>query len=361
VFFGLFKPAGLLEDGANCCGVYATKDSGFEMSDKNHQHAATGLILVNLGTPDAPDRKPVGRFLREFLSDPRVVDLPRFLWLPLLNFVIIPIRSGRSAAAYREIWWPEGSPLLVLTRRLGDRLSRELEGEIQVEIGMRYGQPSIRSGLERLQARGVERVIVLPLYPQFSHTTTSSIYDAVEQDLQQMDWSPELLRIRQYHDHPAWIEAVAATIRSFREAHGKADKLIFSLHGIPQRYVRQGDPYQQQCEQSAADVATAAGLGPADWLLTYQSRVGREPWLQPYTDKTLEQLAAEGVCRVQVLCPGFAVDCLETLEEIAMQNSELFEEAGGESLEYIPALNDGEAHAAALIAVIHAASGMDES
>jgi ferrochelatase len=306
---------------------------------------SAGVLIANLGTPDAPERKPVARFLREFLSDPRVVDLPRFLWLPLLNLVIIPLRAGRSAAAYREIWWPEGSPLLVLTERLAERL-KALAGERwPIEIGMRYREPSIRRGLEVLREEGVSDLVVLPLYPQYSGTTTASIYDGVESALRDLNWQPRLYRIEKYYDHPAWIEAIAGSIRAYRSEHGAAEKLIFSLHGIPQRYVRQGDPYQQQCEDSVKAVVRALGLADNEWLLTYQSRVGREPWLQPYTDITLEELAKSGVRHVQVLCPGFAVDCLETLEEIAMQNRELFEEAGGEKLEYIPALNDSEAHA----------------
>jgi ferrochelatase len=308
------------------------------------QNRRAGVLLANLGTPTAPERKPVARFLREFLSDPRVVDLPRYLWLPLLNLVIIPLRAGRSAAAYRQIWWPEGSPLLVLTERLGERLRAALAPQARVEVGMRYGEPSIRDGLERLRAAGVEEVVILPMYPQFSGTTTASIYDAVDIALESLDWYPRRQPIDKYHQHPAWIEAVAASIRAWRDAHGAADKLIFSLHGIPQRYVRQGDPYQQQCELSVNAVAQALGLRADQWLLTYQSRVGREPWLQPYTDLTLEELARSGVRQVQVLCPGFAVDCLETLEEIAEQNRERFEEAGGEKLEYIPALNDSDAH-----------------
>jgi ferrochelatase len=322
------------------------------MSETEAKHMRKGLLVVNLGTPEKPERKPVARFLREFLSDPRVVDLPRFLWLPLLNLVIIPFRSGRSAAAYREIWWPEGSPLLVLTQRLVDRLRAELAETTRVEIGMRYGKPSIRQGLAGLKEAGVSEVTILPLYPQFSHTTTTSIYDAVEEALLELHWQPQRIDVRQYHDHPAWIEAVARSIRRFREAHGAPEKLVFSLHGIPQRYVAQGDPYQMQCEQSAAAVAAAAGLTDDEWLLTYQSRVGREPWLQPYTDKTLEEMAAGGVRRIHVVCPGFAVDCLETLEEIAMQNRESFIEAGGESLDYIPALNDSDEHVAALKAIL---------
>ena len=314
------------------------------MAENDHTEPSIGVLLANLGTPEAPRRKPVARFLREFLSDPRVVDLPRLLWLPLLNVVIIPLRAGRSAAAYREIWWPEGSPLLVLTERLAAGLRSDLSGRARVEVGMRYGEPSIRRGLERLRDAGVEQLVIVPMYPQFSGTTTASIYDAVDSALEALDWYPRRHPVDKYHEHPAWIDAIAGSIRGYRAEHGGSDKLIFSLHGIPQRYVRQGDPYQQQCEMSVRAVAERLGLAADEWLLTYQSRVGREPWLQPYTDLTLEELAKSGVRHVQVLCPGFAVDCLETLEEIAMQNRELFEEAGGDKLEYIPALNDSEAH-----------------
>jgi ferrochelatase len=314
------------------------------MPDAEREKHGTGVLLANLGTPESPDRSAVARFLREFLSDPRVVDLPRYLWLPLLNLVIIPFRAGRSAAAYREIWWPEGSPLLVLTRRLADRLASSLEGHARVEVGMRYGEPSIQAGLERLRDAGVDEVVVLPMYPQFSGTTTASIYDAVDDALDRMDWYPRRHPVDKYHEHSAWIEAVAASIERYQSEHGQPQKLIFSMHGIPQRYVRQGDPYQQQCESSVAAIVARLGLTEDQWLLTYQSRVGREPWLQPYTDITLEELAAAGVRNVQVLCPGFSVDCLETLEEIAIQNRELFEEAGGEKLDYIPALNDSDAH-----------------
>lgn len=314
-----------------------------------------GILLANLGTPDAPERRPVARFLREFLSDRRVVDLPRYLWLPLLNLVIIPLRAGRSAAAYRKIWLTEGSPLLVLTERLAGRLRERLAGRADVVVGMRYGAPSIRRALQRLREIGVGRLVVVPLYPQYSGTTTASIYDAVDDALRTMDWRPEVARIEQYHDHPAWVQAIAASVRAFRAEHGAAGKLIFSLHGIPQRYVRQGDPYQAQCERSVRAVAEALGLGSDKWLLTYQSRVGKEPWLQPYTDLTLLELARAGVTHVQVACPGFAVDCLETLEEIAMQNREAFEEAGGQKLEYVPALNDSEAHAALMETLVEEA------
>lgn len=314
------------------------------MAESYKNSPAAGILLANLGTPTAPKRQPVAKFLREFLSDPRVVDLPRYLWLPLLNLVIIPLRASRSAAAYRKIWWPEGSPLLVLTRRLADRLGRDLRGKARVEIGMRYGEPSIENGLKSLRDEGVEKLSIVPLYPQYSGTTTASIYDAVDKALLGMGWQPEIERVQDYHLSAAWVQAVADSIRQFRESNGSAERLIFSLHGIPQRYVANGDPYEDQCRESVRAIANAMGLEESEWLLTFQSRVGREPWLQPYTDITLKSLAESGVRHVQVACPGFAVDCLETLEEIAMQNAELFQESGGEKLEYIPALNDSESH-----------------
>ena len=323
------------------------------MVETRNNHSKTAVLLANLGTPKAPRRAAVARFLREFLSDPRVVDLPRYLWLPLLYLIIIPLRAGRSAAAYRKIWWPEGSPLLVLTQRLGEQLALKLSGKAVVDIGMRYGEPSIRKALDRFRQSGAGRLVVLPLYPQFSASTTSSTYDAVEHALTAMEWQPEMQRIEQYHDHPAWIEAVAASIRAHREVHGKAEKLIFSMHGLPKRFVENGDPYEDHCRQSIESIVSALGLDRGEWLLTYQSRVGREPWLQPYTDITLQELAQTGVKHVQVVCPGFAVDCLETLEEIAIQNGEGFIAAGGEKLEYIPALNDSEQHADLLLELVN--------
>jgi ferrochelatase len=308
--------------------------------DHREKIVKNGVLLVNLGTPEEPTPSSVGTYLQEFLSDPRVVDLPRWLWLPLLKLVIIPLRRHRSSEAYRAIWWPEGSPLLVLSQRLASRLEGELAEEAEVVLAMRYGNPSVEQGLAELRNRGVARVIVLPLYPHYSMTTTETVFDAVSDGLRNLDWYPETESVKQYHDHPFWMDAVAASIREYQETAGRPDRLLFSLHGIPERYVRNGDPYQQQCQESVEDVARRLGLANEEWMLTFQSRVGREPWLQPYTDKTLEALPKQGVHHVQVVCPGFAVDCLETLEEIAIQNRDLFVESGGKKLEYVPALND---------------------
>lgn len=311
-----------------------------------------GVLLFNLGTPDAPERSAVARYLREFLSDKRVVDLPRWFWLPLLNFVIVPLRAGRSARAYSRIWTKDGSPLLYLSQRLAIQL-QETSGPSRVfALGMRYGAPSILEALQELKSTGVQSLKVLPLYPQFSYTTTASGYDAVNEALEKMGWNPTQHRIDDYHADPQWVQAVAGQIRRFRDSHGCAERLLFSMHGIPQRYVEAGDPYQTQCESSVAALAKELGLADDEWMLTYQSRLGRESWLQPYTDLTLKALAEQGVRHVQVVCPGFAVDCLETLEEIAMENAEVFEAAGGKKLEYIPAMNDSDAHAEALLAII---------
>ncbi|NND43866.1 MAG: ferrochelatase [Xanthomonadales bacterium] len=312
----------------------------------------TGVLMVNLGTPEAPTPKAVGRYLNEFLSDPLVVDLPAWLWRPLLRLVIVPLRRRRSAEAYRKVWTEEGSPLLVLSRRLAERVQQALGAQFQVELAMRYGAPSIRSGLEKLRQAGVERLVVLPLYPQYSRTTTQTVIDGVSEALRDMQWFPAISTVQRYHDHPDWIEAVADSVRRFRQEHGAADKLLFSLHGIPQRYARAGDPYPLECQQSVAAIVQVLGLEPRHWLLAFQSRVGREPWLQPYTDFVLKEWAESGVRTVQVACPGFAVDCLETLEEIAMQNEELFREHGGERLEYIPALNDSPAQVAMMATLV---------
>lgn len=307
------------------------------------------ILLVNLGTPDAPTAAAVRRFLSEFLHDRRVVDLSRWLWCPLLHGIILPVRSGRVAANYAKIWLPEGSPLMVYSKQLADNLQHQMP-HARVRLAMRYGTPSIADVLA--EHADIDELVVLPLYPQYSATTTATVFDAVSRHYQGREHIPHLRLISDYHRHPAWLDAIEARIRSHWDLHGQAECLIFSFHGIPQRFAERGDPYARQCQASAEAVATRLGLGPEQWRLTYQSRFGREPWLQPYTDHTLQAMAQAGVRRVDVICPGFAVDCLETLEEIAVENRHLFLQSGGSELNYISALNDGPGHVAALKAVL---------
>jgi ferrochelatase len=309
-----------------------------------------GVLLVNLGTPEAPEKGAVGRFLTEFLSDPRVVDLPRWLWIPLLRLVIIPLRRGRTTSAYKEIWMDGGSPLLVYSEALSAGLQSLLGDRAQVRLAMRYGTPGIREKLAAMRDEGLRKLIVLPLYPQYSVTTTESVFDAVKATLTELEWAPETQWVSQYHDNPGWIHSIASSIRNFQSQHGKAEKLLFSMHGIPRRLVDAGDPYEEQCLQSVSSVAEVLKQ-QEDCQITYQSRVGREPWLQPYTDEVIRNLAETGTRHLQLISPGFSVDCLETLEEIAIRYRELFISAGGEKFEYIPALNDSDAHVSVLAAV----------
>jgi ferrochelatase len=298
----------------------------------------------------------VRRYLAEFLSDPRVVELPRWLWLPLLHGVILNLRPRRSAHAYAKIWRDEGSPLLCLSRRLEAALAGELEArhpdEIRVALGMRYGEPALGAALRALVDAGARRVLVLPLYPQYAAATTASASDAVFACAGGLRWIPELRFVSDYHDDPRYIDALARSVRAFRARHGAGQHLLLSFHGLPRRAFLAGDPYHCQCQASARLLATALGHEAGDWSVSFQSRVGRAPWLTPYTDVTLEALARRGVATVDVLCPGFAVDCLETLEEIAIANAARFTRAGGRELRYIPALNDDPAHVAALAGIV---------
>jgi protoporphyrin/coproporphyrin ferrochelatase len=320
----------------------------------------SAVLLVNLGTPTAPTTAATRRYLAEFLADPRVIELPRIVWLPLLYGLILPFRAGRSAHAYRKIWGPDGSPLRVHSEHLAAELERCLRVEgagLSVRLAMRYGSPSIAQTLRQLQAEGLRRLLVLPLYPQYSATTTASVFDAVGAELRRWRRVPELRTITDYADEPAWLEAVAESVRAHWRTQARGERLLFSFHGIPQRYVDAGDPYHDQCLRSAQQVAARLGLAPDAWQVCFQSRVGREPWLQPYTDETILACAARGLRRLDVVCPGFAVDCLETLEEIALQNAAAFVAAGGERLSYVPALNADSTHAAALATLVrrHAA------
>lgn len=305
------------------------------------------IVLVNLGTPDAPTPGAVRRYLAEFLHDHRVVALTRWLWCPILHFVILPFRSPRVAKLYAGVWMDDGSPLAVYTARLAAAVQAQMP-EARVVHAMRYGNPSLRKVLEGLRDAGHARVQVLPLYPQYSTTTTASVGDVVDA----VFGSTGVARMRDdYHLDPDWVEAVAASIRAHWDAHGRGERLVFSFHGIPQRLADAGDPYPAQCRASVDAIVQALGIAPDDAMLTFQSRFGREPWLQPYTDETLNALGDAGVRTLDVVCPGFAVDCLETLEEIALQNAEIFREHGGQALRYIPCLNDAPAHARVLVAL----------
>jgi ferrochelatase len=324
--------------------------------------AVNGVLLVNLGTPDAPTPAALRRYLAEFLADPRVVEAPRWLWRLVLHGIILRIRPRRSAHAYRQIWTEQGSPLLFNTQRLLQRVQTEVNStgnsKTLFALGMRYGNPSIAAALAELRAAGVRRLLVLPLYPQYSGSTTGSTFDAVSGVLQDWRRVPALRFVDDYHDSPSYINAMAEQLRRYWQAHGKPQKLLLSFHGIPQRYVSKGDPYAQQCERTAKLLAEALQLKADAWQLVYQSRFGAEPWLQPYADKTLSALPAAGIKHVAVFCPGFAVDCLETLEEMAMGNKNRFLQAGGERFDYVPALNDSPEHARALADLIkHELSG----
>lgn len=302
-----------------------------------------GVLLVNLGTPDAPTSSAVKRYLKEFLSDDRVVDTAPLIWWPILNGAILPIRSPRVAKLYKSVWMDEGSPLLVYSRRQQRALAARMPNT-PVELGMSYGSPSLGEAIDKLLAQGVTNLVVLPLYPQYSCSTSAAVWDGVARILKGYRRLPSISFIRDYAEHPAYIAALRQSVeRSFAE-HGQPDRLVLSFHGIPKRYARLGDDYPQRCEDTLRALTDTLSLAPDRVMMTYQSRFGREPWLTPYTDETLKGLPAQGVKHIQLVCPGFSADCLETLEEIKEQNREIFLEAGGEKFEYISALNDEPAH-----------------
>jgi ferrochelatase len=311
-----------------------------------HQHgqpSLTAVLLCNLGTPDAPTAPAVRRYLAEFLSDPRVVEIPRAVWLPLLHGVILPLRSAKSAAKYATIWTPEGSPLKLWTERQAKRLQGWL-GEhghrVRVAYAMRYGSPSIARELEALADAGADRILIVPAYPQYSGTTTASVIDAVAQWVQTRRAVPELRFVNRYHDDRGYIQALAQSIeRQWRE-HGRPDHLVMSFHGVPERTLHLGDPYHCECRKTARLLAEWLRLPSADYTVTFQSRFGKAKWLEPYTEPTLQALARDGKRRVDVVCPGFTSDCLETLEEIAQEGRDAFLAAGGRSFHYIPCLNE---------------------
>jgi ferrochelatase len=306
-----------------------------------------GILLVNLGTPRAPDKASVRTYLNEFLSDTRVVERPPILWQPILKGIILNTRPKKSAEAYQSVWTDEGSPLLVISKKQRKALQEALDPDVaqyKVVLAMRYGSPSIRHSLFVLRKFNARRILVLPLYPQYSATTTASIFDEVTAQLRNWRWLPEMRFINSYADDPDYIRALAASVRQHWEAHGRAQKLLFSFHGIPQDYVDKGDPYAAECHRTIHALTTELGMSPDEWVNSFQSRLGPTQWLQPYTDETVKKLAQEGVESIDVICPGFSTDCLETIEEIGMENREYFLEAGGKAFNYIPALNDNPEH-----------------
>jgi ferrochelatase len=313
--------------------------------------ARTAVLLVQLGTPDAPEPAAVRRYLRQFLSDPRVVEIPPLVWKPILHGFVLPFRPRQSAHKYASIWTPEGSPLLLNTQRQAQRLADWLTGaghQVDVAFAMRYGQPGLVQVLRQLRERGLKRLLVLPLYPQYSASTTATAIDAINAELATWRNQPELRWVRDFHDDAGWLAALAARIREHWQRQGRPDRLLMSFHGIPRRSVLAGDPYQSECLASGRLLAAQLGLADADWGLSFQSRFGRAEWLTPYTDATLRELGQARTGRIDVVCPGFVSDCLETLEEIAIEGRQSFLDSGGGEFRYIGCLNDDPVFAEAL-------------
>lgn len=317
-----------------------------------------GILLANTGTPDAPNPAALRPYLAQFLGDGRIVDLPRWWWLPLLHGLILSTRPHRSARLYAHIWTPDGSPLLVISRRqaagIAERLATRIGLPVRVGLGMRYGRPSIPDALDELLAAGVRQVLVMPLFPQYASATTASVMDAVNAAFKTRRLIPEVRFVHHYHDQPGYLGALATSIREASEQHGQPERLLFSFHGLPQRYVEEGDPYADQCHATARSVAQQLELGDGEWAVAFQSRFGREEWIRPYTDELLAEWGRAGVRSVHAVCPGFSADCLETLDEIGREARHNFQSAGGGEFHYIPALNDRPDHLDALVEVITA-------
>jgi len=322
------------------------------LGNPEYQHGTSeklGILVVNLGTPDAPDTQSVRRYLRQFLSDPRIIELPRLLWMIILHGVILRVRPAKSAQAYQEVWNEQtGSPLMSISVKQASALQASLQArfgdDVVVSLGMRYGSPSIDDAIGELESHNVRRMLVLPMYPQYSGTTVASVFDAVSERLQRTRWIPELRFINQFCDEPAYIEALANSVRESWEIHGRGDLLVTSYHGIPKRYLLNGDPYHCLCHKTTRLLADALGLAQSDYRVVFQSRVGKEEWLRPYCDETMKTLPAEGIKSIDVISPAFSADCLETLEEIEGENKDYFIEHGGERFQYIACLNDRADH-----------------
>ena len=313
----------------------------------------TAVILANLGSPTAPTTKAVRRFLADFLGDPRVVNIPRPIWWIILNCFVLPFRPSKSAKAYKKIWHEKGSPLAYLTRELTEKLAPQLaEKGVITDYAMRYGEPSIATRLKEFKEQGVTDVVVLPLYPQYSSTTTASIYDDLIKELNHWWHIPSFQFISDYHDDAHYIAALAESLQQAWQVQPKNELLVMSFHGLPEMLTKKGDPYFHQCHKTAVLLAEKLGLAEHEWKIVFQSRFGKAEWLKPYCVDALEELPEQGVKTVDLVCPGFAVDCLETLEELAMENKEVFMEAGGEAYRYIACLNDSDAQISAFIKML---------
>ena len=332
-----------------------------QKSFDHEQQPAIGVLLANLGTPDEPTTPALRRYLKQFLSDSRVVEMNRYLWWLILNGVILNIRPKKSAHAYQSVWSNEGSPLMKYSKLQAENLQSKLDNlpgkKVHIELAMTYGSPSIQDGLKSLREKKCTKIFVLPLYPQYSGSTTAAVTDQVFEEFKSWRRVPDLRVLTAYHDEPLYIEALANSVREHWQKHGQAEKLLMSFHGIPQRYFDQGDPYPCHCRKTARLLAERLELNENQWLLTFQSIFGREEWVKPYTADQLKSWGAEGVKDVDVICPGFASDCLETLEEIEVENHDYFIEAGGKKLNYIPALNDRDDHIKVLAELVRRECG----
>ena len=323
--------------------------------EQNFQHEneqKKGVLIAYLGTPDSPDVLSVRRYLKEFLSDPRIIEVPKIIWWFVLNIFILNFRSFNSARLYKSIWTDGGSPLLVNCIKIKEKVQKSLPSNYQVALGMRYGNPSIKSALNELKEANCRDIEVITLFPHYSATTVGSIFDAVSTEIKSWRWVPSVKFLNSYHDNPLLIEILSKRIKKSFESQGKPDKLVFSYHSIPKKYFDSGDPYHCLCQKTSRLIAEKLSLEEKDYITAFQSRFGPSEWLKPYTSETMKSLPKEGIKSVQVVSPGFGVDNLETLQEIDIENKEYFEDAGGENFHYIPCLNDDDDHVEFLISLI---------
>jgi len=323
--------------------------------EQNFQHEneqKKGVLIAYLGTPDSPDVLSVRRYLKEFLSDPRIIEVPKIIWWFVLNIFILNFRSFNSARLYKSIWTDGGSPLLVNCIKIKEKVQKSLPSNYQVALGMRYGNPSIKNALNELKEANCRDIEVITLFPHYSATTVGSIFDAVSTEIKSWRWVPSVKFLNSYHDNPLLIEILSKRIKKSFESQGKPDKLVFSYHSIPKKYFDSGDPYHCLCQKTSRLIAEKLSLDEKDYITAFQSRFGPSEWLKPYTSETMKSLPKEGIKSVQVVSPGFGVDNLETLQEIAIETKEYFEDAGGENFHYIPCLNDDDDHVEFLISLI---------